>query len=74
MAGGQKINDHKSWIGSGSDGTVFPAGAKMKRVDSDTTGFGGLSQYEDTNEKIVAQQKMNTTKVHGHPQKAGYRN
>jgi hypothetical protein len=68
------IMDHSSWVGKGSDGTVYPAGAKMKRVESDGSGFGSLNNYEDDNEAIVRQQKMNTTKVHGHPQKAGHRN
>ena len=72
--GGRRIDDHSSWVGKGSDGVVYPAGAKMKKVESDTSGFGGLSTYEDDNAAIVRQQRMNTTKVHGHPQKAGYRN
>ncbi len=71
---GRSIVDHSSWVGKGSDGVVYPAGAKMKRVESDTSGFGGLSHYEDDNEAIVSQQRMNTKKVHGHAQKPGHRN
>jgi hypothetical protein len=70
---GQKINDHGSWIGKGSDGTVFPMQAKMKS-ESSAEGFGGLSHYEDTTEAIKSQQEMNKRKVHAHPHKAGTRN
>lgn len=74
MPAARPINDHKSWIGAGKDGVVYPAGAKMERVSSDKDGFGGLSNYEDDNEAIVKQQKMNTAKVHSHPRKDGHRN
>lgn len=70
---GRRIDDHGSWVGKGGHGTVFPDGAKTKAVEH-SEGFGGLSHYEDTNETIVSQQRMNVKKVHGHPQKAGHRN
>ena len=70
---GRKINDHSSWIGKGSNGVVFPTGAKMKS-ESSSEGFGGLSHYEDTTETIKAQQEMNKKKVHSHAQKPGHRN
>ncbi len=70
---GRKINDHSSWIGKGSDGVVYPAGAKMKKEHGEE-GFGGLAVYEDTTEKIAAQQAMNKKKVQSHPQKPGHRN
>lgn len=70
---GQKINDHGSWIGKGSNGVVFPAGAKMKS-ESSAEGIGGLSKYEDTTEAIKSQQNMSKAKVSGHPMKAGTRN
>lgn len=71
--GGQKINDHSSWMGSKGKGTVMPDGAKTKSVNS-AEGFGELNHYEDTNETIVSQQEMAKKKVHGHPQKVGHRN
>lgn len=70
---GQKINDHGSWIGKGSDGTVYPMGVKLKN-ESSAEGFGALSHYEDTTETIKSQQEMAKKKVHGHPMKAGFRN
>jgi hypothetical protein len=73
MSGGRKIEDHAFWAGSHGKGTVMPDGAKTKEVGS-ADGFGSLSHYEDTNETIVSQQKMNSSKVHGHPQKPGHRN
>lgn len=70
---GRSIHDHSSWVGKGSNGVVFPSGAKMKS-ESSAEGFGGLSHYEDTTETIKSQQEMAKKKVHGHPQKAGHRN
>ncbi len=69
---GRKINDHGSWIGKGSDGTVFPMGCKLKG-ESSAEGFGELNKYEDTTESIRSQQEMNKKKVHSQPMKAGYR-
>jgi len=71
--GGQKINDHSFWAGKGSNGSVFPMGAKVKN-ESSAEGIGALSKYEDTTEAIKSQQMMNKSKVNSHPQKAGYRN
>lgn len=71
--GGRHINDHASWVGKGSDGVVFPSGAKMKK-EHGAEGFGALSYYEDTNETIVRQQDMAKKKVHGHPRKDLNRN
>jgi len=70
---GRRIDDHSSWIGKGKDGVVYPTGAKMMK-ESQASSFGGLSHYEDTTESIKSQQNMNTSKVHGHPQKVGHRN
>jgi hypothetical protein len=73
MSGGQKISDHGSWIGKGGKSSVLPDGVKHK-LESSADGFGGLSVYEDTTEKIKAQQEMSKKKVHGHPTKPGFRN
>lgn len=73
MAGARGIMDHKSWIGAGKDGVVYPAGAKMQKVGS-AEGFGALGNYEDDNEEIVRSQNMAKAKVHGHPRKDLHRN
>lgn len=70
---GQRINDHKSWIGAGPAGVVYPTGAKMKHVPS-AEGDGELSHYEDTNEAIVHQQKVGVGKLRSHKMKETYRN
>ncbi len=74
MAGGQRIDDHGFWAGGKSKDSVFPDGPhKAKDYNSDGH-MGTLSNYEDTNEKIQAQQEMNVKKQKGHPQKPGHRN
>ena len=74
MSQGQKINDHSSWIGKGSNGTVYPAGAKMKNVASEE-GAGAAMNYQDTVVAINAAQKAAAGKVKSHPMKQpGYRN
>jgi hypothetical protein len=70
---GQRINDHKSWMGGPGKHMVLPEGAKTK-PESSAEGFGSLNHYEDTTEAIRSQQEMNKKKVHGHPQKTGHRN
>ena len=70
---GRKIDDHSSWMGKGSNGSVFPMGAKVKN-ESSAEGVGGLSHYEDTTEAVKSQQEMNKRKVSGHPRKDGFRN
>lgn len=70
---GRSINDHSFWAGKGSNGSVFPMGAKSKAVSSNE-GAGSLNKYEDTEEAIKAQQKMGIGKAKGHPQKAHHRN
>jgi hypothetical protein len=70
---GTRIDDHKSWIGAGPAGVVFPAGAKMKESKG-TEGDGGLSHYEDTNEEIVHQQKVGVGKLKSYKQREVYRN
>ncbi len=71
--GGRKIDDHSSWIGKGSNGSVFPMGVKTKD-ESSAEGVGGLAVYEDTTEAIKKQQLMAKEKVNGHPRKPGTRN
>lgn len=71
--GGQKINDHKWWGGSGSNGSVFPMGAKTK-MESSAEGAGAVGEYEDTTAKIKSQQEKGISKAKGHSQKPMYRN
>ena len=68
---GKHITDHSFFAGSGSP--QFPKGVHTKD-ESSASGFGALSHYEDTSEKIKEQQMMNTKKVHSHAQKPGMRN
>jgi len=70
--GGMRIDDHRSWIGQGKKGVVFPDGAKMKS-ESDAMSDGHLNKYEDTTEAIKAQQDMGERKAKGHDMKPGYR-
>ena len=68
---GQKIHDHKSWVGSRSEGSVFPMGVKHKS-ESSAEGAGKVGKYEDTSEAIRSVQSMNDSKAKGHKQKDGY--
>lgn len=68
---GKNITDHKFFAGAGSP--RFPKGVHTKD-ESSAEGFGKLEKYEDTTEAIKSQQEMNKKKVHGHPQKPGFRN
>ncbi len=70
---GRRIDDHSSWVGKGSNGSVFPMGAKVKN-ESSAESAGSVAEYEDTTEKIKEQQNMSKQKIKSHPQKSGYRN
>ncbi len=70
---GRRIDDHSSWMGKGSNGSVFPMGAKVKN-ESSAEGAGAVSKYEDTTETIKDQQEMSIGKAKSHPMKSGYRN
>lgn len=73
MSAPKKINDHSSWVGKGSAGTVFPAGAKMKQMNG-AVGAGHEADYEDTAEEIKSAQDKAVSKVKAHPMKDNYRN
>lgn len=73
MSGGRRIDDHSSWVGKGSGGSVFPLGSKMKEERS-AEGAGAVMEYEDTTEKIKAQQDMGISKAKAHKQKPMHRN
>lgn len=69
---GRRIDDHSSWMGGRSKGSVFPEGAKIKE-ESSAEGAGSVSRYEDTTEAIKEVQEMGTRKSKAHPMKSGYR-
>lgn len=70
---GRKINDHGSWIGKGSKGSVFPEGVKTK-MESSSVGSGHVgTNYSDTTEMIHRDQKHADGKIKGHAMKPGYR-
>lgn len=71
---GRKIDDHSSWVGKGSKGSVFPDGPHKVKMESSAEGAGKLSKYEDTTETIKSQQQMGIGKAKSHPQKPGHRN
>lgn len=71
---GRKINDHSSWIGKGSKGSVFPDGPHKVKMESSAEGAGALGKYEDTTEAIKAQQVAGEGKIRSHMHKPGTRN
>lgn len=71
--GGQRIDDHGSWVGSRGKNVPLPDGAKMKQI-SDREGAGSLMRYEDTEEMIGYQQEQNVKHLKGRPLKPSYRN
>ena len=73
MSGGKRIDDHKFFAGGMSRESVLPKGVHVQTHSSDGHE-GHLSQYEDTDAKIRAQQEMNVKKAKGHPHKPGTRN
>ena len=70
MSTPRRVNDHSSWVGKGSNGTVFPAGAKMKQVPN-VEGAGREVDYEDTAEAIKMSQDKAVSQIKKHPMK-GY--
>lgn len=73
MSGGQKIDDHSFWAGGASKESPMPMQSKMKQYDS-AGSAGSEMDYEDSTEKIKAQQNMAAGKVKAHPQKPLHRN
>lgn len=71
-SGGQRIDDHSSWIGAGNSESVFPRGVKVKN-ESSADSAGNLSRYEDTSEAIKEVQNKGQAQVKRHPMKPGSR-
>lgn len=70
-SGGQRIDDHSFFAGSGSP--RFPKGVHTKDYSS-SDGSGSLMKYEQTSEEIHGVQNMQQGKIKGHPLKSGTRN
>jgi len=64
-SGGRRIDDHSFWAGKGSEGSVFPMGAKTRSI-SQGEGAGSLMKYEDTEERIKSYQDEGARKVKAH--------
>jgi flagellar hook assembly protein FlgD len=74
VSGGQKIDDHSFWAGSKSKSSVFPDGPHKEKMESSAEGAGSLKVYEDTTEKIKAQQVEGVRQIKNRPLKPLYRN
>ena len=73
-SGGQRIDDHSFWAGKKGKDTVFPDGPHKTKEEHSAEGAGSEMDYEDTTEKIRAQQVEGVRKVKAHPMKPLYRN
>ena len=74
MAGGQRIDDHKSWMGGKGKGSPLPGGMYKVKNESSAEGAGHLSTYEDTTEAIKSAQTAGKSKLSSRGLKSGYRN
>lgn len=72
-SGGQRIDDHKSWMGARGKSSVFPDGPHKTKAESSAEGAGSVMKYEDTTEAIKSVQEKGKGKVKAHPMKDGYR-
>lgn len=73
-SGGQRIDDHSFWGGAKGKASVFPDGPHKVKMESSAEGAGAEMDYEDTTEKIRAQQVKGAQKIKEHPMKPLYRN
>ena len=71
-SGGQRIDDHKAWMGSRGKNVPLPDGAKMKQI-SEEEGAGSVMRYEDKEEAIKHVQKEGVKQLKNRPLKPGYR-
>lgn len=72
-SGGQRIDDHSFWAGGPGKNMVMPQGVHTK-AESSAEGAGSEMEYEDTTEKVKAQQVMGVNKAKAHAQKPLHRN
>lgn len=73
VSGGQRIDDHSSWMGGPGKDMVMPDGVHTKN-ESSAQGAGSLKRYEDTTESIKAMQVESVRQVKARPLKPEYRN
>ena len=72
-SGGQRIDSHEFWAGSGNKESPFPKGVHTKSVSS-AEGAADLMKYEDTTEAIKATQMAAKAKAKAHSMKMPNRN
>jgi hypothetical protein len=72
-SGGRRIDDHSFWAGKAGKNMVMPQGVHTK-AESSAVGAGSEMDYEDTTEKVKAQQVAGVGKVKSHPMKPLHRN
>jgi hypothetical protein len=72
-SGGQRIDDHSFWAGGPGKDMVMPQGAHTKN-ESSAEGAGSEMDYEDTTEKVKAQQVEGVKQIKSRPMKPLYRN
>ena len=72
MSGGQRIDDHKVWMGSKGKSSVFPDGPHKTKDESSAEGVGNVPYYEDTTEAIKKVQMNSSKQVKGHPMKTSH--
>jgi len=74
-SGGQRIDDHSSWMGGKGKNSVFPDGPHKTKDESSAEGAGSLPKYMDTTEDIKRTQVDAVKKIKGHQGKLPeYRN
>jgi hypothetical protein len=74
MSRAPRIDDHKSWMGTRSKGSVFPDGPHKTKEESSAEGAGGMGEYDDTTDDIKRDQNAGIGKLNGRRMKPGYRN
>lgn len=72
MSGGQRIDDHNSWMGKGKQ-YPLPEGPYKLKAERSAEGEGMVSKYEDTTEAIRATQEDGVRDIRKKPMKSGYR-
>lgn len=74
-SGGQRIDDHKSWMGSPGKNSRFPDGPYKTKEEMSANGAGEVMTYEDTTEQIKRSQDTAEKKIRAHKMKEpNYRN
>ncbi len=71
---GRRIDDHACFAGKAGKNMVMPMGVHTKELESDGHAGMLIHPYEDTEPKIVEQQKLAEKTAKGHNRKALHRN